>query len=81
MSPLNVAGATASADAKELTCYSVRARDGRKHRLCYRQSFSEVWRKEKGTWKVSQIRYAPEHEFRLDGRITSREELREIRER
>jgi hypothetical protein len=78
---IDVKGGMARAHSRERTCYGLRVPQSGVRRLCYRQSFSESWRKERGTWKLARIRYSPKQEFRLDGKIISRQQLREITDR
>lgn len=73
-----VQGLEATGEARERTCYTIKGKDGQTHRLCYRQQFSERWRKEGGVWRLTEIRYSPHRSFRLDGRLITRDEMRTI---
>jgi hypothetical protein len=75
---IDVKRRTATAQSQERTCYGLRVPRGGVRRLCYRQSFSESWRKEGATWKLARIHYSSKQEFRLDGEVMTRQQLRRI---
>lgn len=75
---LDVEGRRATGESRERTCYRVRGKDARTHRLCYRQRFTDEWRKEHQVWRLAEIRYSPDRSFRIDGRLTTRREMRKL---
>lgn len=75
---LDVRGGRATALSSERTCYGVRGAGRVEHRLCYRQRFTERWRKQGRVWRLADIRYGTGQSLRLDGRPVSRLELAKL---
>jgi hypothetical protein len=74
----NLRGGDVRTEAKELTCYTFVTRKLVRHRLCYRQHFTETWSKERGVWKLTAIDDLPGGDVQIDGKHVSRAEARSI---